>query len=95
MNTEPKPTNLKVLKALSHPTRLAIVRAVLGHDEITCQELLPTFDISQPTMSHHFNKLVKAGVLNNRRNGTVWIYSLNQAYIEKLGINLKQLTAHS
>jgi len=94
MTSELKNTNLKVLKALSHPTRLEIVRAVLGHDEITCQELSPRFDISQPTMSHHFNKLVKAGVLNNRRNGTVWVYSLNQHYIENLGINLKQLTAN-
>lgn len=92
--SDSKNDSLKVLKALSHPTRLEIVRAVLGHDEITCQELFPRFDISQPTMSHHFNKLVKAGVLNNRRNGTVWIYSLNQPHMDALGINLQQLTAH-
>ena len=84
---------LTVLKALSHPTRLEIIRSVIGHTEITCQELSPKFDISQPTMSHHFNKLVKAGVLNNRRNGTVWIYSLNREFIATLGIDLPTLIA--
>ena len=84
-------SSLRILKSLAHPTRLEIVGSALGKEEVTCQELSRKFDLAQPTMSHHFNKLVDAGVLTNRRQGTLWHYSLNEQYLNSLGINIGQL----
>ena len=67
----------KVFKALSDDTRIDILRHVVKEKEIACQELMKRFPLSQPTMSHHFNKLVNAGVLNNRNDGVLWFYTLN------------------
>jgi ArsR family transcriptional regulator len=36
-------------------------------------ELLPLFDISQPTLSHHLKKLRDAGVIDSERQG-LWAY---------------------
>lgn len=87
----PQPTDhkLSVLKSLSHPVRLEILRSIIDKPEVSCQQLSPRFDLAQPTMSHHFNKLVKAGVLLNRRQGTLWMYSINEAFVRDLGINLE------
>lgn len=80
-----------VFKALSDNTRIDILRHVLRKKEIACQELMKLFPLSQPTMSHHFNKLVDAGVLNNRKDGILWFYTLNTSYLDSLGINIKKI----
>lgn len=83
----------KIFKALSDETRLAIVSHIAKEKEIACQELLRQFPLSQPTMSHHFNKLVKAGVLNNRKDGVLWYYTLNKDYLHALGICIEKLAS--
>jgi ArsR family transcriptional regulator len=88
------PTIAKVFKALSDTTRIAILRHVMNEKEIACQELMKRFPLSQPTMSHHFNKLVDAGVLNNRKDGVLWFYSLNHPYLQSLGIDIKKVILH-
>ncbi|HXS15158.1 MAG TPA: metalloregulator ArsR/SmtB family transcription factor [Candidatus Saccharimonadales bacterium] len=93
MNQQHKISN--VFKAPSDNTRLAIIRHVMSEKEIACQELMKRFPLSQPTMSHHFNKLVNAGVLNNRKEGVVWFYTLNRVYLAYLGINIKKLITNT
>ena len=83
----------KVFKALSDNTRIDILRHVTKEDEIACQELMKRFPLSQPTMSHHFNKLVNAGILNNRRDGVLWFYTVNTDYLSKLGIDIEKIVA--
>lgn len=85
-----------ILKSLADDTRLSIVRK-LAHDE--CE--VPANDItsdcalalklSQPTMSHHFAKLVASGVLLERKNGVAKYYSLNTQLLTSIGINAKKL----
>jgi len=36
-------------------------------------ELVPLFDISQPTLSHHLGKLRSAGIVDSERRG-LWAY---------------------
>jgi ArsR family transcriptional regulator len=36
-------------------------------------ELVPLFDISQPTLSHHLKKLRDAGIVDSERRG-LWAY---------------------
>lgn len=83
---------LKIMKALADPTRLQIVQVLANHPEETCQNLIGQFGLSQPTMSHHFNKLVDAGVLNSRKEAVLWFYSLNRPYLESLGFDVAKLS---
>ncbi len=85
----------KIFKALSDNTRIEIIRHVGKEKEIACQELMKRFPLSQPTMSHHFNKLVEAGVLNNRRDGVLWFYTLNTKYLKTLGVNIEKMISFS
>jgi ArsR family transcriptional regulator len=63
-----------VLKALSDPTRLQMVLAMRSSDEPVCIcDFTVTFDLSQPTLSHHMAKLRDAGLVEATRRG-IWAY---------------------
>ncbi len=80
-----------VFKALSDETRIDILRLLLGKKEIACKELLTNFPLSQPTLSHHFNKMIDAHILNERKEGVSHIYSINYQYLKKLGIDIHKI----
>jgi len=64
----------KVAKALGDPVRLQLVDVLLKHAGKVCVcELVPLFDISQPTLSHHLKKLRDAGIVDSERQG-LWAY---------------------
>lgn len=63
-----------VLKALADPTRVQIVLALRGAKEPVCVcDFTATFDLSQPTISHHMAKLREAGMVEATRRG-IWSY---------------------
>jgi ArsR family transcriptional regulator len=63
-----------VAKALGDPIRLQLVDVLRKHAGKVCVcELLPLFDISQPTLSHHLKKLRDAGIVDSERQG-LWAY---------------------
>lgn len=65
---------VEVLKALADPTRLEIVAILRRAQEPVCVcDLTATFDLSQPTLSHHLARLKDAGLLDVRRAG-IWSY---------------------
>lgn len=80
-----------VFKALSNETRIDIVRHLLGRKETACKELLNNFTLSQPTLSHHFNILIKSNIINEQKKGTSHFYSINYKYLKKLGIDIKRI----
>ena len=86
-----KNASIKILKALADETRVEIVGHLIRVKEMTCQDLMRKFTLSQPTLSHHFNKLVDAGVLDSEKDGVLWIYRLRKAYLKKMGIDIKKL----
>jgi len=65
-----------IFKALADPTRRRILQ-LLGGREMTAGELADQFDISAPSMSHHFNILKQADLVATRRSGQQIYYSLN------------------
>ena len=65
-----------VFKALSDPTRREILR-LLSQGEKTAGDLADRFDMSKPSMSHHFAVLKEADLISSRRNGQQIWYSLN------------------
>jgi ArsR family transcriptional regulator len=63
-----------VAKALGDPIRLQLVDVLRKHAGKVCVcELVPLFDVSQPTLSHHLKKLRDAGIVESERRG-LWAY---------------------
>jgi ArsR family transcriptional regulator, arsenate/arsenite/antimonite-responsive transcriptional repressor len=63
-----------VAKALGDPIRLQLVDVLRKHAGKVCVcELVPLFEISQPTLSHHLGKLRAAGIVDSERRG-LWAY---------------------
>ena len=71
---EPAIRMAEVAKALGDPIRLQLVAVLRKHAGKVCVcELVPLFDISQPTLSHHLKKLRDAGIVSSERQG-LWAY---------------------
>jgi ArsR family transcriptional regulator, repressor of sdpIR and other operons len=68
-------------KALSDPTRREILRLLSG-GERTAGELSSSFDMTKPSMSHHFAVLKEADLIRSRREGQQIYYSLNTTVLE-------------
>jgi ArsR family transcriptional regulator, arsenate/arsenite/antimonite-responsive transcriptional repressor len=61
-------------KALADPIRVQLVDVLGQHAGKVCVcELVPLFDVSQPTLSHHLKKLLDADVVGVERKG-IWAY---------------------
>lgn len=68
-------------KAIADPTRREILR-LLRREEMTAGDVASRFDMSKPSMSHHFAVLRDAGLVTSRRDGqTIW-YALNTTVLE-------------
>jgi ArsR family transcriptional regulator len=64
----------EVSKALGDPIRLQLVDVLRKHAGKVCVcELVPLFEVSQPTLSHHLKKLRDAGIVDSERQG-LWAY---------------------
>ena len=82
--------NDSAFKALADPTRRKILR-LLGEREMTAGEISSLFDISAPSMSHHFNVLKDADLVFTRRNGQQILYSLNTTVVQDVMTSLMDL----
>ena len=61
-----------IAKALGDPVRLQLVDVLKKHAGKVCVcELVPLFDLSQPTVSHHLKVLRDAGIVGSERAGPV------------------------
>src|SRR5205809_5467824 len=59
-----------IAKALADPIRLQLVDVLHKHAGKVCVcELVPLFDLSQPTVSHHLKVLREAGIVDSERRG--------------------------
>jgi ArsR family transcriptional regulator len=64
----------QVAKALGDPVRLQLVDVLRNHAGKVCVcELVPLFELSQPTVSHHLKVLREAGIVGSERQG-LWAY---------------------
>lgn len=65
----------RMFKAMGDPVRLRLLSLVASHDggEACVCDISDSFDLSQPTISHHLKVLREAGLLDCERRGT-WVY---------------------
>ena len=90
-----------VAKALGDPVRLQLIDVLRKHAGKVCVcELVPLFELSQPTVSHHLKVLRDAGIVGSERQG-LWAYyfvvpaaldELTAAEAEELGPLLRAVT---
>ena len=74
-----------VAKALGDPARIQLVDVLRKHAGKVCVcELVPLFDITQPTLSHHLKKLREAGLVDSERRGLWAYYYVNPEALEEL-----------
>ncbi|WP_186626652.1 helix-turn-helix transcriptional regulator [Rhodococcus sp. BP22] len=65
----------RMFKALGDPARLRLLSLIASHagGEACVCDISDSFDLSQPTISHHLKVLREAGLLDCERRGT-WVY---------------------
>ena len=75
----------EVAKALGDPIRLQLVDVLGKHAGKVCVcELVPLFDLSQPTVSHHLKVLRQAGIVGAERDGLWAYYYVNPDALKEL-----------
>ena len=73
----------EVFRALSDPTRRAVVRLLREEGPLTAGEIADRFDLAKSTMSGHFAVVKQAGLLVVERQGTRLVYSLSLSVFEE------------
>lgn len=68
---------MEIAKALSDPTRVAIMQH-LCCKWLTVTQVVEQTGVTQPTVSHHLAVLRRAGLVSSRREGKLIWYTLNQ-----------------
>lgn len=71
----------EAFKALADPTRRAIL-GLLRQGEMTAGALAEKFDMSKPSMSHHFTILKEADLISSRREGQQIWYAINTTVVQ-------------
>jgi ArsR family transcriptional regulator len=66
--------SVELLKALADPTRLQMVGVLKRSAQPVCVcDFTASFELSQPTISHHMSKLKDAGLVEVTKAG-IWAY---------------------
>ncbi len=74
---------LDVLKAFAEPRRLSILRLLKGGG-LSAGEIAGRFEVTRPAISQHLRVLMRAGLVNERREGTRRIYGLDASGLAAL-----------
>lgn len=72
-----------VFKALNDPTRREILR-MLREKDMTAGDIAAEFDMTAPSISHHLDKLKRAGLVTTVKQGQFIHYSLNTSILDDL-----------
>lgn len=72
------------LAALSHPTRIAILRRLSLSGCCCCGEIVRSIDLAQSTVSQHLKVLVEAGLVSYRPDRQRSRYEIDRAAIAEL-----------
>ena len=73
-----------MLKAISHPMRLAILSQLGNGNQLTVTEIHKLLHIEQSTASHHLGILRDRGVLASTRKGKNKLYYLKKKNVNEL-----------
>ena len=74
----------KLLKALAHPARIAIVEYILSVNSCICNDIVAELPLAQPTISQHLKELKNAGIIQGTIEGNSICYCINPKTFKKM-----------
>ncbi len=72
-----------VFKALNDPTRREILK-MLRNKDMTAGDICAQFQMTAPSISHHLDKLKRAGLVTTVKQGQFVLYSINTTIVDDL-----------
>jgi len=72
-----------IFKAMDDPTRREILK-MLRVQDMTAGDIAAQFDMTAPSISHHLDKLKRAGLVTTIKQGQYVLYSINTTIIDDL-----------
>lgn len=86
LSDEAVSSRAELFKALADPHRVRILGllAAAGTSACVC-DLKGVLGLSQPTVTHHMQRLLKAGLLDREQRGVWAYYSINSTAMNRLG----------
>lgn len=81
-NISEKERYVTVMKALSDPTRLDMIRLIGSAEEYPCTSLERELPVSKSTISYHVKILSNADLVSVRREGKFFFYQLQTAVLD-------------
>lgn len=79
-------TTLEQLKALSDRNRLRVVAALFHIEELCACQIVELLEVTGATASRHMGLLIRAGVVESRKEGR-WVY---YRLVDSLDVRLSQ-----
>jgi ArsR family transcriptional regulator len=81
-----------IMKALSNPNRLELYLEIAKKNQASFQtggecfvtDIINSFDIGAPTISHHLKELTKAGLISTERRGKYLVATVNVKAIDEV-----------
>lgn len=83
---------IEMMAVLTEPTRIKILQLISSEGQMCAKDILPMFQITQPTLSHHLTLLVESEILLARKDGRFTYYSVNKSAIESIRKLIDSLT---
>lgn len=78
-------------RALSHPTRLRILRILDERQSCVCGDIVEALPIAQSTVSQHLKVLRDVGLVSSEVDGPRMIYSIEPRRIERFRVLVSAL----
>ena len=75
--TESQAELSKMLKALGHPARIAIIESIIKAESCVCGDLVTEIGLAQSTISQHLKELKSVGLIQGTIEGTSVCYCIN------------------
>ena len=86
----------RLLKALADPTRLRLLSLLSRYEgEVCVFEIVRSFKLEQPTISHHLRILQDAGLIEGRKRQLYIYYYLRRAKLDEARQYIEALTETS
>lgn len=75
--TEKQNKLARMMKALAHPARVAIIQHLLKASACICSDLVEELGLAQATISQHLKELKKVGLIQGTIEGTSVCYCID------------------
>ena len=73
-----------IFRVLGDPTRIEILRLLVGGEEVACTTLEAVLPISKSTISYHVKALKSVGLIRVRKAGRYYHYTLQRDRLDAI-----------